>query len=323
MALPPKPTITPPPAELPTRGENPTDFSNKINDLVQWYPDLTDNLSDSVDWIEDSYDETVAVFNATEQERIDAQTARTGAETAQGLAEDARDAAQLAETGAEAFKDTAEAAAAAAQSAAGLPAITGKTGSVLTVVGGSGSEAVSFEPGENVGRVVYSYEDLTDPAYNDAYVATGQTYLQSEYPELFGLLGLGKGEWPGDKLPNPADLPASTGNAVAFSSDGTYMAVAHPTTPFITIYKRSGDTFTKLADPSSLPASTGQGVAFSSDGTYMAVAHSTTPFITIYKQDYPFDTSTEFGVGLIESITPDPIGGWTQGKLAIPYLRAK
>jgi galactokinase/mevalonate kinase-like predicted kinase len=62
------------------------------------------------------------------------------------------------------------------------------------------------------------------------------------------------------------------------------MAVAHATSPFITIYKRSGDTFTKLSNPSDLPAGTGRGVAFSSDDTYMAVAHGTSPFITIYKR---------------------------------------
>jgi hypothetical protein len=137
---------------------------------------------------------------------------------------------------------------------------------------------------EEIGRVVYSYDDLTAPEYDDNYVATGQTYLQSEYPELFGVLGLGKGELPGDKLPNPADLPTGTGRGVAFSSDGTYMVVGHITTPFITIYKRSGDTFTKLANPSDLPTGTGNGVAFSTDDTYMAVAHATTPFITIYKR---------------------------------------
>jgi hypothetical protein len=62
------------------------------------------------------------------------------------------------------------------------------------------------------------------------------------------------------------------------------MAVAHPTSPFITIYKRSGDTFTKLADPATLPTGTGVSVAFSSDDTYMAVAHVNSPFITIYKR---------------------------------------
>jgi len=61
MTIPAKPTITPPPASLPTRGENPTDFSNKINALVQWYPDLTTTLQDSVDWSD-------AVYTAMETE---------------------------------------------------------------------------------------------------------------------------------------------------------------------------------------------------------------------------------------------------------------
>ena len=46
-------------------------------------------------------------------------------------------------------------------------------------------------------------------------------------------------------------------------AQGAYMSVAHYTSPYITIYKRSGDTFTKLADPSDLPASTGYSVSFS------------------------------------------------------------
>ena len=62
------------------------------------------------------------------------------------------------------------------------------------------------------------------------------------------------------------------------------MAVAHFITPYLTIYKRSGDTFTKLANPAALPAGTGYGVAFSADGTYMAVGHSGSPFVTIYKR---------------------------------------
>jgi 6-phosphogluconolactonase (cycloisomerase 2 family) len=84
---------------------------------------------------------------------------------------------------------------------------------------------------------------------------------------------------------NPETLPTSTGYGASFSSDDTYLAVAHSTTPFITIYKRDNDTFTKLDDPANLPASTGYDVSWSSDGTYLAVAHSTTPFITIYKRD--------------------------------------
>ena len=86
------------------------------------------------------------------------------------------------------------------------------------------------------------------------------------------------------RLASPAPLPSGPGRGVAFSADGTYMAVAHGSSPYITIYKRSGDTFTKLANPASLPSGPGFGVAFSADGTYMAVAHSSSPYITIYKR---------------------------------------
>src|SRR5260221_295809 len=86
------------------------------------------------------------------------------------------------------------------------------------------------------------------------------------------------------KLSNPSNLPAGNGFGTVFSPDGTYMSVAHNTTPFITIYKRSGDTFTKLSDPASLPSSNGLGVAFSPDGTYMSVAEANTPFVAIYKR---------------------------------------
>jgi WD40 repeat protein len=86
------------------------------------------------------------------------------------------------------------------------------------------------------------------------------------------------------KLPNPDILPTGSGRRTAFSPDDTYLAVAHNTSPFIAIYKRSGDTFTKLANPDILPTGTGFGTAFSPDSTYLAVGHSNTPFITIYKR---------------------------------------
>ena len=87
------------------------------------------------------------------------------------------------------------------------------------------------------------------------------------------------------KLANPSVLPIGTGRGASFSPDGTYLAVAHDSSPFITIYKRNVDVFTKLANPSALPKSTGYGASFSPDGTYLAVAHATSPFITIYKRN--------------------------------------
>ncbi len=49
------------------------------------------------------------------------------------------------------------------------------------------------------------------------------------------------------KLANPATLPTGYALDCAFDPTGTYLAVAHNNSPYITIYKRSGDAFTKLA----------------------------------------------------------------------------
>jgi len=86
------------------------------------------------------------------------------------------------------------------------------------------------------------------------------------------------------KLANPATLPAGNGNALAYSPDSQYMTVAHPTSPFITIYKRSGTTFTKLANPATLPTGQAYNVAWSPDGQYMSVFMNTSPFVAIYKR---------------------------------------
>ena len=81
-------------------------------------------------------------------------------------------------------------------------------------------------------------------------------------------------------------LPPNLGRGVDFSPDGNYLAVAHNTSPFLTIYKRDGDTFTKLPDPSELPTgSWANTIAFSFDGTYLAVGSNETPGVTMYKRD--------------------------------------
>ena len=82
-----------------------------------------------------------------------------------------------------------------------------------------------------------------------------------------------------------------------------FMAVAHVTSPFVTIYD---DTNTKLSNPTNLPTDSGRGIAFSSNGQFMAVAHSTSPFVTIYeisgttftKLSDPTNLPTGTGVGV-------------------------
>ena len=77
---------------------------------------------------------------------------------------------------------------------------------------------------------------------------------------------------------------AGLGYGVSFSSDDTYLAVAHESSPRLTVYKRIGDTFNKLTDKIDVsPTGSGHGVSFSSDDTYLAVAHDYSPYLTVYK----------------------------------------
>lgn len=70
----------------------------------------------------------------------------------------------------------------------------------------------------------------------------------------------------------------STG--MSLSPDGAYLACAHATSPYITVYRTSD--WVKLANPSTLPTSTANGCAWHPSGAYLAVAHNTSPFVTLY-----------------------------------------
>ena len=84
------------------------------------------------------------------------------------------------------------------------------------------------------------------------------------------------------KLSNPTTLPAGIGRGCAFNHNGTRLAVAHYSSPYITIYDTTTTPYTKLSNPTTLPASTGCGCAFNHDGTRLAVAHYSSPYITAY-----------------------------------------
>ena len=90
--------------------------------------------------------------------------------------------------------------------------------------------AKSFE----IGDTLTSARTLSGPEW---LPSDGAVYLQSSYPDLFGLLGIFGAFNPAVKLSDPATLPAGYGYGTAFSTDGTYLSVAHRTSPFVTIYK--------------------------------------------------------------------------------------
>jgi len=137
-------------------------------------------------------------------------------------------------------------------------------------------------------RIIQNNADHVISYMNKYFTTKGTSgYLQFFGKSKIKLMYKGNGDnriEPGVKLSNPGTLPTGEGNGCCFSLDGVYLAVVHDTSPYITIYKRSGDTFTKLSDPGTLPTGEAEGCAFSPCGTYLAVVHHTSPYLTIYER---------------------------------------
>lgn len=85
-------------------------------------------------------------------------------------------------------------------------------------------------------------------------------------------------------LSSPSTLPSGDGRACEWSPDGLYLAICYSGTPYLSIYKRNGETLNKLANPATLPSSYGTGVSFSSDNVYLAVSSADGNGLIIYKR---------------------------------------
>ena len=85
-------------------------------------------------------------------------------------------------------------------------------------------------------------------------------------------------------LTNPVTLPTNLGQSCSWSPNGEYLAIAHITSPNITIYKRTGVELVKLADPATLPGSTATSVSWSSDSQFLSVTEVNSPYINIYQR---------------------------------------
>lgn len=141
------------------------------------------------------------------------------------------------------------------------------TNSPLTIA--TGGRGLDFSPD----GTLLAFSNVTTSPYCDVYSISGSG-VSVTFTQVTG----------GDagEFCNAADYPTGNGRDVRFSWDGRYMAIAHDTSPFVTIYSINGTTFTKLANPGTLPTGAGQGIAWSRDGGWLAVGHTTTPFVTIY-----------------------------------------
>jgi hypothetical protein len=111
--------------------------------------------------------------------------------------------------------------------------------------------------GFGIGDIIVSAREPSDPEW---IKTDGASYLKTSYPDLALLLPPVLFN-PGVKLANPEDLPTGTGRGTSFSPNADYLSVAQSASPFLTIYKKSGDTFTKLPNPSVLPTGFGYGTS--------------------------------------------------------------
>jgi len=84
------------------------------------------------------------------------------------------------------------------------------------------------------------------------------------------------------RLTPPVTSAPAEVNFLSASSDMSYIAAVHATSPYITVYSRSGDTFTKMSDPATLPTTTGVHCSISDDGLWMAAVSSAE--IRLYKR---------------------------------------
>ena len=98
-----------------------------------------------------------------------------------------------------------------------------------------------------VSDVIQTSRALSAP---DWLPCDGGVYLQASYAALYAELGLIPDKIPGDKIANPANLPPSTATGCSWDASGTYLAVAHDASPYITVYKNTAyDESTQFAVP--------------------------------------------------------------------------
>ncbi|MCG8517514.1 MAG: hypothetical protein MI794_05935 [Pseudomonadales bacterium] len=112
--------------------------------------------------------------------------------------------------------------------------------------------ATSVEPGTDsgiwltmsqtsleIGGVTYSYADLTK---SGLFVKPGMKYLQSEYPELFDVIGIGRGI-PIQPSPFPGPItPTHIYGDVCVTAGDSYLIVANPQGS-LSVYRRNGLSF--------------------------------------------------------------------------------
>ena len=104
-------------------------------------------------------------------------------------------------------------------------------------------------------------------------------FRSSPFMVNFEFTILGDDEFRIDALDDPSNLPIGTsGNSVrdfSWTPDDRFLALAFTTTPYVIVYEKDGNTFTKLDNPSTLPTNPARAVAFSESSRYLFFAQNT------------------------------------------------
>jgi len=123
--------------------------------------------------------------------------------------------------------------------------------------------------GANVGGNPTSTAQSRAVDYGGDYVAVGMASTPFIYWYAVDATGILT------KQANPAVLGRSAATTLAWSPDGTILAIGQSLTPRLILYRRDGGTLTRLADPPQPPVTashTPAGMAWSPDGTRLVFA---------------------------------------------------
>ena len=106
----------------------------------------------------------------------------------------------------------------------------------------------------------------------------------------------------GTKYSNPSSLPSLSGRAVAISQNGSLLAVATESSPYISVYPWNTSTGfgAKYSNPATLPTSTGLSVSWRNNNI-LAVGQYSSPYLNVYAFNNGFGSRYSNPVTLMSS----------------------
>jgi hypothetical protein len=132
-------------------------------------------------------------------------------------------------------------------------------------------------------------DEVYDSSWSPDCQYLAVTHKSSPYLSIYKNISSGSTELFA-KVADPTTLPIGLDTAQRYhqgcsmSSGSLFLAVSHDVSPFLSIYSRSFDTFTKITNPATLPVSKSYNCCFSADSNYLAVAASESPYTVVYSR---------------------------------------